>query len=219
MDGRNNARQALVSKTQCVGRTSRARMCRGPRGIRGGGGARQVLRFIAEAAFGKPPSAVRDLFMWQGAQQIAVYAANAVVAAHNINYLHIKSLIRLARRAQNALEPWLGRVGRLAPPRLGSPPACPLRHLRYAPVPRGALTADSRPIHMSLGASNDGLQMGSSLPGLGGLQQAGPLMATLVWSGTLYIVYKSFFNVVPGSAGGGLQADQIQLARAAGRRR
>ncbi len=27
--------------------------------------ARQVLRFIAEAAFGEPPSAVKDLFMWR----------------------------------------------------------------------------------------------------------------------------------------------------------
>ncbi len=45
-----------------------------------------MLRFIAEAAFGEPPSAVKDLFMWRGAQHIAVYAANAVVAAHDSNY-------------------------------------------------------------------------------------------------------------------------------------
>jgi hypothetical protein len=161
-----------------------------------GEGARQVLRFIAEAAFGEPPSAVKDLFMWRGAQHIAVYAANAVVAAHDSNYLHMKGLLRLARLAQNAAEHpvendelllWAGEAvagptgpaaRRLAPPRLGSPPASPLRRRRYAPVPGGAPSADSRPIHMSLGAFNDGQHMGSSLPGLGGLQQAGPLMAS-----------------------------------------
>ncbi len=37
----------------------------------------QVLRFIAEAAFGEPPSAVKVLFMWRCAQHIAVYAANS----------------------------------------------------------------------------------------------------------------------------------------------
>jgi hypothetical protein len=67
---------------------------------------------------------------------------------------------------------------RLAPPRLGSPPASPLCRRRYAPVPGGVPSADSRLIHMSLGVFNDGQHMGSSLPGLGGLQQAGPLMAT-----------------------------------------
>ncbi len=36
-------------------------------GVQGGGfreGDHQVLRFIAEAAFGEPPSPVKDLFMW-----------------------------------------------------------------------------------------------------------------------------------------------------------
>ncbi len=109
------------------------------------------------------------------AQHIAVYAANTVVAAHDRNYLHMKSLIRLTRLAQNAAEHpvendelllWAseamaGPTGpaerRLAPPRLGSPPT----------------TADSRPIHMSLGAFNDRDQMGSSLPGLARWPPAG----------------------------------------------
>ncbi len=59
------------------------------------GGARQVLN---------TQTAVKDLFMWRGAQHIAVYAANAVLAAHDSNYLHMKRLIRLARLAQNAVE-------------------------------------------------------------------------------------------------------------------
>ncbi len=42
--------------------------------------------------------------MWRGAQHIAVYAASAVVAAHDSNYLHMKGLLRLARLAQNAAE-------------------------------------------------------------------------------------------------------------------
>ena len=122
--------------------------------------------------------------------------ANAVVAAHDSNYLHMKSLLRLARLTQNSAEHpvendelllWAsdavaGPTGpaarRLAPPRLGSPPASPLRHRRFAPVPGGAPSADSRPMHMSIGVLNHGQHMGSSLPGLGGLQQAGPLMAT-----------------------------------------
>ena len=63
-----------------------------------------MLRFIAEAAFGEPPSAVKDLDMGRGAHHIAVYAANAVVAVHDSNYLHMKSLLRLAWLAQNAAE-------------------------------------------------------------------------------------------------------------------
>jgi hypothetical protein len=42
--------------------------------------------------------------MWRGAQHSGVYAAYAVAAAHDSNYLHMKSLIRLARLAQNAVE-------------------------------------------------------------------------------------------------------------------
>ncbi len=33
-----------------------------------------------------------------------MYAANAVVAAHDSNYLHTKRLLRLARLAQNSTE-------------------------------------------------------------------------------------------------------------------
>ncbi len=98
-----------------------------------------MLRFRAEAAFSEPPSAVKDLFTWRGAPHIAVYAANAVVAAHDSNYLQMKGLLRLARLAQNAAEHpvdndelllWAGEAvagptgpaaRRLAPPRLGSP--------------------------------------------------------------------------------------------------
>ena len=128
------------------------------------------------------------------------------------------SLSRLARLAQNAAEHpvendelllWAseavaGPTGpaarRLAPKRLGWPTGPSLRCQRYAPVPSGAPSADSRRIHMSLGAFNDGQHMGSSLPVLGGRQPSGPLMATaerarfrvlerLVWSGTLHVVY------------------------------
>ncbi len=134
--------------------------------------------------------------MGRGAHHIAVYAANAVVAVHDSNYLHMKSLLRLAWLAQNAAEHpvendelllWAseavaGPTGpaerRLAPLPLGSPPVSPLRRRRYVPAPGGAPSADSRPIHMPLGAFNDGQHMGSRLPGLGGIQQAGPLMAT-----------------------------------------
>ncbi len=155
-----------------------------------------MLRFIAEAAFGEPPSAVKDLDMGRGAHHIAVYAANAVVAAHDSDYLHMKSLLRLAWLAQNAAEHpvendefllWAseavaGPTGpaerRLAPWRLGAPAASPLLRRNDAPVPGGAPSADSRPIQMFLGAFNDGQHMGICLPGLGGVQQAGPLMAT-----------------------------------------
>ncbi len=100
----------------------------------------------------------------------------------------MKSLLRLARLAQNAAEHpvendelllWAseavaGPTGpverRLAPPRLGSPPASRLRRRRYPTVPGGAPSADSRPIHMSLGAFSDGQHMWSSLLVLGGLQ-------------------------------------------------
>ena len=106
----------------------------------------------------------------------------------------MRSLLRLARLAQNAAEHpvendelllWAseavsGPTGaaerQLAPPRRGSPPASPLRRRRYGPVPGGAPSADSRPIHMTLGALNDGRHMWSSLLVLGGLQQAGLLM-------------------------------------------
>ena len=99
-----------------------------------------------------------------------MYAANAVVAAHDSNYLHMKGLLRLARLAQNAAEHpvendelllWAseavaGPTGQaerpLAPPQLGSPPASPLRRRRYAPLPGGAPSANSRPIQMSVGA-------------------------------------------------------------------
>ncbi len=99
--------------------------------------------------------------MRRGAQHIAVYTANAVVAAHDSNYLHMKGLLRMARLAQNAAEhpvehdelllgaseavarPTEPAARRLAPPRLGSPPAAPLRRRRYAPVPGGAFSADS----------------------------------------------------------------------------
>ena len=72
----------------------------------------------------------------------------------------MKGLLRLARLAQNAAEHpvendelllWAGEAvagptgpaaRRLAPPRLGSPPASPLRRRRYAPVPGGAPSAD-----------------------------------------------------------------------------
>ena len=102
----------------------------------------------------------------------------------------MKGLLRLARLTQNSAEHpvendelllWAskavaGPTGpaacRLAPPRLGSPPASPLRRRRLRPrAGRGSIC-------MSLGVFNDGQHMGSSLPGLGGLQQAGPLMAT-----------------------------------------
>ena len=107
----------------------------------------------------------------------------------------MKGLLRLARLAQNAAEHpvendelllWASKAvagptgpaaRRLAPPRLGSPPASPLRHRRFAPVPGGAPSADSQPMHISIGVLNHGQHMGSSLPGLRGLQQAGPLMA------------------------------------------
>jgi hypothetical protein len=42
--------------------------------------------------------------MWRGAQHIAVFASNAVAAAHDSNYLHTKRLLCLARLAQNAAE-------------------------------------------------------------------------------------------------------------------
>ncbi len=44
-----------------------------------------MLHFIAEAASGEPPLVDKDLFMWRGAQDIAVNAASAVVVAHNSN--------------------------------------------------------------------------------------------------------------------------------------
>ncbi len=134
--------------------------------------------------------------MWRGAQHSGEYAADAVVAAHDSNYLHVKRLIRMAGLAQNAVEHPVendellllaseavdGPSGpverRLASPRMSSPPAATIRHRRYAPISGGAPTADNRPMHMSLGEFNNGQQMGSSLPALGGLQQAGPRMAT-----------------------------------------
>ncbi len=42
--------------------------------------------------------------MWRGAQHIAVYATNDIVAAHESNYGHMKRLIRPPRLAQNAAE-------------------------------------------------------------------------------------------------------------------
>ncbi len=105
-----------------------------------------MLRFVAEADFGEPLSAVKDLVMWRGAQHIAVSTANAVVAADDSNYRYMKILLRRARLAQSAAEHpaendefllWaseavVGPTGqaerRLAPPRLGWPPASPLRH-------------------------------------------------------------------------------------------
>jgi hypothetical protein len=42
--------------------------------------------------------------MWRGGKQIAVCAVNAVLAAHDSNYLHMKGILRLARLAHNAAE-------------------------------------------------------------------------------------------------------------------
>ena len=118
------------------------------------------------------------------------------MAAHDSNYLHMKGLLRLARLAQSASDHpeehdelllWANevvagprdRAGRhLDPPGIGSPPPFPSRRWRCVPVRRGAPTANSRHSNMSLGVSNDDLQLGSSLFGLGDQQQAGPLMAT-----------------------------------------
>ena len=56
----------------------------------------------------------------------------------------------------------------LTPPQLGSPQASPLRRRRYAPLPGGAPSANSRPIQMSLGAYRDGQHMAQwGAPSLG----------------------------------------------------
>ena len=145
-----------------------------------------------------------------------VYAANAVVAAHDSNYLHMKGLLRLARLVQNAAEHpvehdelhlWAseavaGPTGpaarRLAPPRLGSPPATPFAAYASPPFrvgfplltvdpytcPSGHLTMVSTWGVPSLGsvASSRRARLCPRLSGLGsGCLRDG--------SGTLHIVY------------------------------
>ena len=160
-----------------------------------GEGARQVLKFIGDAAFGPGPSSAKDLFQLRGAQHIAVYAANAVVAAHDSNVLHMKGLNRLARLARGTsartpdrpdeLMHWVQETqsgpGSRAAQRLASSMPEPSetttpRYRRPPPARGGAPHADSRPMHMSLGASSDSLRMAGALPGLSGAQGAGPLM-------------------------------------------
>jgi hypothetical protein len=96
-----------------------------------GAGGRQVLRFVAKAHFDEPPAAVKALFMWRGAPHITVYAASAVVMAHDSNHLHAKHRIGLARPVHNAGERGLPER-RLAAPRLGLPLAS---SIGWAPSP------------------------------------------------------------------------------------
>jgi hypothetical protein len=120
--------------------------------------------------------------MWRGAQHIAVHAADAVVAAHGNNYLHMQGLLRLAWRRTPRGERRALRLGQRGRRSAGS---LSLAWARHRPPPYATdatppcrawvplLTVDP---YTSLGAFNDLQLMESSLPGLGGLKQAGALM-------------------------------------------
>ena len=155
-------------------------------------GARAVLRFIADAAYGERPSPVKDLFVWKAAQHIGVAAANAVVKAHDANVLLMRDLapeVLLARYGRGGPDPEVMEAARAgvayrygpesrdqAAPR-SRPSRCASSARRRIPIRGGAPSADSRTNHMSLGASSDSLLHLSTRPsGMRVRHEAGPLM-------------------------------------------
>jgi len=159
-----------------------------------GKGALTSLDWIAGAAYpGLAEVPARNLFKWKAAQHVGVAVARAVVAAHDENVRRMRDLapeVLLARFGPGGpsselleearaglVDPWGPDSWSQAPPR---PPSSRRAQRGGNRRPRfvagGAPFADSRTHTMSSGAFDDNLQRGTTLPGFGGRQPAGPLM-------------------------------------------
>ena len=154
-----------------------------------GRGALDVLQWIADAAFGDAPAAVRDLFKWKAAQHIAVAAARSVVAAHDENVRRMRDLapeVLLARYGLGGpgaemMEEVRGGVAdrrgpdsrAQAPPRPSSSRFTHRSGGRPRVVRGGAPSADSRTNTLSSGAFDDNQHLGPDPLGPRGWQPAG----------------------------------------------